>query len=209
MAVRLEKLYYGTEEANAYVLGEEGEPCLLIDPGYDRTDATFSYVERHHGRCLGILLTHGHADHFAGVDRFPLDVPLYIHEADLENLFEPRKNCSFLFDKQTILNDQRKIITFVDGEILNVGKWKIQCIHTPFHTQGSSCFLLKEEGMLFSGDSLFRGGIGRTDLPGGRHNQIRDSLRKLAALPDETKVYPGHGPSSTIGNERLYNPFLR
>jgi len=151
-----------------------------------------------------IILTHGHFDHIADVECF--NVPFYIHEADAEFLTDPRINAS-LFCGNPISVKAHPIIVN-SNTVLDFEGNNIEIIHTPGHTPGGIC--LKIEHWLFSGDTLFYRSVGRTDIPLSSHDDIISSIQfKLFALPDNTKVFPGHGEETTIGYEKAHNPFLR
>ncbi len=191
-----------------YIVGEEGEPCIVVDPGADPNGFIEKYVGKHHnGQIAGFLLTHGHYDHIEGLKSCTIKAPVYVHALEEEFLVEPTYNLSMhFFDNLSIKG--LKTMPFSDGDILNVGKYEIKAIHTPFHTRGSACFYFEKERVLFSGDTLFHLSIGRTDLITGSSKTVESSLKKLSVLPPETKVYPGHGQTTTIGDELRLNPYL-
>ena len=192
--------------SNTYVVYNDNNEAVVIDPS-KRYEGIHRYLEKHDLKLKGIFLTHGHIDHMRGIEVLlnHYNVSVYMHFLDKEHLTNPDYNCSSYIDEK----DETFLFTpsFVsDEQTLNVLKGlSIKVIHTPFHTQGSVCFYFKEINSLFSGDSLFQSGIGRTDLPGGNTRQIKESLRKIFALPEETTVYPGHGPKTTIGHEKQVN----
>ena len=199
----------GLIENNMYlVVDEKTHEAVLIDAPQDIPELKKT-VEELGAKVKYILITHGHFDHIMGLTSLKksLNAPAVICKDDLvisDNVNEFTR----LFGMPDIVPPTYE--KFVkDGDILEVGNMKIKVIHTPGHTKGSCCYYLKEEGVLFSGDTLFCGSVGRTDFPGGSASQIRDSLhRLLAALPDDTSVYPGHDTSTTIGYEKRYNPFV-
>ena len=213
--------------ANIFVLGEEGQPALIFDFGDNANHRIEEYCAKHHSGIAGIFLTHGHYDHIAGLNDLKegFDAPVVIHVEEVEYLTSPRLNVSEgLFGEPFELTrklaiyrceDEDEItcgahqVTLETGEKATVGGYEVHVIHTPFHTRGSVCYYLPEHHLLFSGDTLFKGGIGREDLPGAMPRLREASLRKLAALPEETIVYPGHGPRTSIANEIRYNPFLK
>ncbi len=205
--MKIAKLNYHPSFANTYVLGEEGDPCLLIDPGYDRGNVLDHYIEKHHaGKTLGIVLTHGHFDHFYGLnDLLGLaKVPLFMSEEDFLCLDDPKLNASFDLAEPFALEKAVSPYFLEDGDETSIGPFSFKTIATPFHTKGSICLYFEEQGVLFSGDTLFKLGIGRDDL---RHASPKDkerSLSRIFDLPDETIVYPGHGGKTTIGDERPY-----
>ena len=220
------KLCYGGEAANTYILGEEGAPCVIVDLGDNRAHRVENYCARHHAGIAGLFLTHGHYDHIAGLNDLEdgFDAPVVIHMDDEPCLHDPHLNVSDdLFGVWFELKKNLAIYRCEDGDEMTVGAHKekdeqgneitvggyhINVLHTPFHTAGSCCFYLPEEKILFSGDTLFHLGIGRSDLPGAKPRLMDASLRVLRNLPDDVVVYPGHGPKTTIGDEKRYNPYL-
>jgi hydroxyacylglutathione hydrolase len=195
------------ECCNTYVVGEEGEPCVLIDPGNNDRDHLDAYLDKHHKGCLGILITHGHWDHIGGLSSLKTPATVFMSEEDVPCLADPELNGSESFElEKPVIIDQINPYQLDDEDEIRLGKYLFKVIATPFHTQGSVCFYLERDGVLFSGDTLFHLSIGRTDLPGGSERTVASSLQKLAALPFSVKVYPGHGESTTIGNELKFNP---
>ncbi len=194
------------EFANTYVIGEEGDECVVVDPGYNENHFLERYIQKHHSKCAGFLITHGHYDHIYGLSSFEgLDsIPVFIGSEDAVFLSDPKFNLSREFGNEISLDINPYLLDDEDEIKLPIGAVKV--IATPYHTVGSVCFYL--EGALFSGDSLFKNGIGRSDLPGAAPRLAEKSLGKLIALPDDTKVYPGHGGKTKIGDEKLYNPYL-
>lgn len=161
-----------------------------------------------------ILLTHGHLDHIGGVAwlKSQTGLPVLVHQDDAPMLTDPRLNGSALFGSPLVAPAPDRLLA--EGEELAVGDLRLRVLHTPGHTPGGVCFYQAPDaegkaGHLIAGDTLFAGSVGRTDLPGGSHSQLIRSIReKLLPLPAETMVYPGHGPTTTIGDEKEYNPFL-
>jgi glyoxylase-like metal-dependent hydrolase (beta-lactamase superfamily II) len=154
-----------------------------------------------------ILLTHCHFDHIGDADRLrsATNTKIAIGEFDNNSLSDPNKNLCNLFGAD--LKPFSADITLIDGEIVSVGDIEIKVIHTPGHTLGGVCYLIDD--ILFSGDTLFSGSIGRTDFPDGDFAILKNSVNKLYQLPESTKVYSGHGEATTIDYEKKYNPFIR
>ena len=190
--------------ANSYVVSDSYNNCVIIDPSVDN-DGVLNYINKHGLTVKAILLTHGHFDHIRGVDRFS-DVPLYIHNLDEAMLYDPYLNGSEMLAKEITV--EHKCENIKDNDIINLLEDQIQVIHTPFHTKGSVCYYFINNKLLFSGDTLFRGSIGRDDLPNAIPSKTKESLDKLKKLPIETKIYPGHGNNSTLEFELNYNYFL-
>lgn len=180
---------------------------LIIDPA-DAPKKIFQKVEDMNGKPVAILLTHGHFDHIMAVEavKEQYHIPVYACRQEEEMLREPSVNMTDRMRKPcSIVPD----VFLDDLQVFEAAGFSVQMLHTPGHTKGSCCYYFKDEGVLFSGDTLFCGSVGRTDFPGGSASQIRESLHKLlGALPDDTDVYPGHDTSTTIGYEKRYNPFV-
>lgn len=202
----LKKLQLGVYGANCYIVGcEETREAIAIDIGGEPEEVEKMVSED--GLVLKkILLTHGHGDHIAGVNqvRSAYSAKVYIHRDDAELLDDPEKNLSVMMPIAPVKIADYELVE--DGETISFGNHQIEVIHTPGHTRGCVCF--KVEGILFTGDTLFRGSIGRTDLYGGASDIVESIEKRLIKLSVDTVIYPGHGPSSTIGDEKQSNPFL-
>lgn len=209
----------GAFQANCYLIAPgEGEPCVIVDPGQDAEEPVAEALREHNLSPVAALLTHGHFDHIFAVA--PIcdgnDIPAWIHPGDREMLSDPLKGISSLgvslFGGRLEMREPKEIRELADGTVLELAGLTITVDHTPGHTRGSVIFSsgLEEGGrLLFAGDTLFAGSIGRTDLPGGDMSTMLHSLRtKLLTQNDDTVVLPGHGPTTTIGRERASNPFL-
>jgi hydroxyacylglutathione hydrolase len=207
----------GAFAANCYLVAPApGEECVIIDPGQDAERGIEELLGRYRLKPSAVLLTHGHVDHMWSVAPVcgAKGIPAYIHPDDRELLADPGKGLSLLAKQQfmggmtfTDPDDGRQL---ADGDVITIAGLDITIGHTPGHTPGSVTFRSGEADLdaLFTGDLLFAGSIGRTDLPGGDHAAILTSLARTLTLPDETIVLPGHGPRTTIGDERATNPFL-
>ena len=215
----------GSFAANCFVVAPgAGEDCLIIDPGEDAAPGIDQIVAEHRLRPVAVLATHGHLDHIWSIAPVcdGAGIPAYIHPADRELLTNPAKGLSLnpgqqLFGGLT-LSEPADVLELDDGMTLELAGVSLVVDHAPGHTPGSVTFRMDAElvaggdraGALFTGDLLFAGSIGRTDLPGGDYSTILDSLARVCLpLPDETVVLPGHGPLTTIGTERASNEFLR
>ena len=204
--MKIQSLVVGPVAANCYLLSDEGGKGIVIDPGGD-APAILDKIRKEHITVEAILNTHGHSDHIAANDalRDATGAPLYIHAADEHMLTDPRANLSLFMGGNVVSRPAEHHLK--EGDILCVGAMAFKVLHTPGHSPGGVCFA--GEGVLFSGDTLFADSIGRTDFPGGSLPQLIGVIKeKLMALPDDTVVYAGHGPSTTIGRERQYNPYL-
>jgi hydroxyacylglutathione hydrolase len=202
----LKKLVTGPMQVNTYILGEtESREAIVVDPGGNRPGIQ-QVLEQQGWTLKKIVLTHGHGDHIGAVIELKeqTGVPVAVHRDDAEMLADSQKNFTSMmgggiqFKADELLDD---------GEALKLGTDQIKVIHTPGHTPGGICLLAGE--LLISGDTLFLQSIGRTDLEGGSHRQLIESIKtKLMNLSDTVKVYPGHGPDTTIGFEKKSNPYL-
>lgn len=197
----------GPIQGNCYlVYDEETRECMVIDPGAEGTRIV-SEIEKNDLRIKYIVNTHGHSDHISANQEVKeaTGAELLIHEGDAPMLMDGAKNLSVFIGKS--INKPAPDRLLKEGDELEVGTAKFKVLHTPGHTRGGIC--LVGENICFSGDTLFQFSIGRTDLPGGSFQQIVESIKtKLLALDDEVIVFPGHGPHTTIGKERVANPFL-
>lgn len=198
---------------NGFVVGcERTREAILIDPG-DEVAGLLAFAERETLAIRAILLTHAHVDHVTGVAaaKRALGVPIYLHRDDLF-LYEHAVESGRIFGLR--VEPQPPIDEFYSaGQVIPFGQYEVRPHHTPGHCPGGVCLQIGRKGDvgkdLFVGDTLFAGSIGRTDLPGGDYNTLIGSIRTvLFAFADDAVVYPGHGPSTTIGKERRTNPFL-
>lgn len=195
--------------ANTYVIGKIGMSCLIVDIGTTKDDV-IEYIEKHYEKVAGILLTHAHFDHIRGLPkilrRFK-NVPVYLAKEDEPLLNDPSINSSNLTGEKVAVNVTT--IPVEDGEVIKVhNSFRFQVIKTPFHTMGSVCYLFEDDNALFTGDSLFKGSIGRTDLEASDPSLVNSSLKKLTKLNENLVIYPGHGPISRLQIEEETNPYL-
>ncbi len=199
--LEIQRLRLGMYQSNCYIVSE-GKKALIVDPG-DSGEEISEYLERNGLEPEMILLTHGHVDHVGGVDVLEekYKCPVYISKADKESIDEGR---------QIFGHVSAPLKTYPEnGELSFAGK-KMEVLDTPGHTKGGVCLYFPEEGVLFSGDTLFKHNVGRYDLYGGDGVELLKGIReKLLVLPDDTVVYPGHDMETTIGHEKKYNMFLK
>ena len=198
----------GSMGANCYLYAcMESKKAVIIDPGADGK-RIYRWVLEKGLKVDYILLTHGHVDHIGAVDELREllgEVSVGIHAGDAGMLTDGKQNLSSYFGPGLVLKKADFLLQ--DGQELAIGKEVLKVISTPGHSPGGVCFLCSEG--LFSGDTLFAGSIGRTDFPGGSMNQLLDGVKKkLLILPEETRVFPGHGEETSIGEEKRDNPFL-
>lgn len=197
----------GVYAANCYIIYSEiSREGIVVDPGGD-VEIILGKIDENKLSIKYIVLTHGHGDHIGGVIELnkSLNVPVLVHEADKELMEDANKNMSVIMSFGPLEFSPDSLLK--DGDVIEFGKLEAEVIHTPGHTQG--CICLKIQDHLFTGDTLFKGSIGRTDLYGGDYDTIIHSLRgKILPLDDNVIVLPGHGESSTIREEKKYNPYL-
>ncbi len=203
----IERVVVGPLMSNAYLVFDnvKGEG-ILIDAG-DDSEKIIETVEKNKIRVKAIYATHGHFDHVLAVGEIKdyFECKFYIHREDLPILEKAAESCKKLLGRD-YSNPPNPDGYIKDGDKITVGEYEIKVMHTPGHTPGSVSYLSKDA--VFTGDTLFAGAVGRYDFPGGNLEQLLDSLKKLLKLPDSFSVYPGHGPSTTIGVEKVHNPFI-
>jgi len=206
--MKVKTLSLGPIGTNCYIVSKQDQ-CLIFDPGA-QPEVIIQYVSENNLNPLAILLTHAHFDHIGAVDaiRKEYDIGVYLHEAEHDWLEKPELNRSVLF-----FGEAGAVRTAKPDKLINIGPYEIgsftfEAVHTPGHSPGSVSFIFHDESVVISGDTLFNQGIGRTDLPEGSFTLLMQSIfNQLYTLADHFVVYPGHGPSTTIGSEKYSNPF--
>jgi len=204
-----EILPVGMLQCNCSIFGDEQtHEAIVVDPG-DNIDDILEIVRRHGLTVKSIVITHAHIDHIGGAQKLKAatGAPVYmnLNDTELQKMLDVQATWLGMRPPEAVEID----VAANDGDKLLVGASEFHVLHTPGHTQGSISLWIPSEGKLVAGDTLFRDSVGRTDLPGGDGRQILRSIHeKLLPLPEETVVIAGHGPSTTIGREKKYNPFL-
>lgn len=207
--IKIQSHTIGAIATNCYFLiNENTREVLIVDPA-EQADQITDKIQRQQLIPRGILLTHGHADHIMAVNDLQqrFEIPVCVHEAEKEIVEQPNYNLSTAIFNIPMVIKADKFLK--DGQILDLAGMQWKVLFTPGHTQGGCCYYNEEEKILISGDTLFQGSIGRTDLMSGNMPTLVRSIReKLTVLPDDVRVYPGHGDMTTIEEERKYNPYL-
>lgn len=202
-------LSVGMLESNCYILGdEETREAVVIDPGGDAPEI-LAVLRQEKLQLKTIINTHGHFDHVGANKELQeaTGAPIAIHAADAPMLSQPSAEALFFTGGR--LQPSQASILLQEGDVLDFGRYQLKVLHTPGHTPGGICLVLLQEPIVYVGDTLFAGSIGRTDFPGGSFEDLINSVRtKIFTLGDHYLVMPGHGPATTVGQERLYNPFF-
>jgi len=219
--MKIDRLVLGEYETNCYVLrkSKTAKDCLIIDTGLQAQELV-DFLHRHKLNPAAVILTHGHIDHINGVALLRAGFPkikVYVHKLDAEMLTPPLTREAGLTGAMSnllIMAGVRFSVEPADmlikgGDIIEEAGIRLEALHTPGHTPGGVCLYSQDEGIIFVGDTLFAGSVGRTDLGGNTSQLIKSIREKLLTLPDETVVYPGHGPTTTIAQEKTSNPFLQ
>lgn len=205
---QVKQIVTGTVEENCYII-YEGEQALIVDPG-DETSKIKDHLEELKVTPIAILLTHTHFDHIGSLEdiRVDYDIPVYVSPKEQDWLGDPAKNLSTHTPFNIIANEAE--YTFSPVETLTIEEFTFGVVPTPGHSPGGVSFIFHDDHFVISGDALFAGIIGRTDLPGGNQAQLLKGIREqLFTLPDDYEVYPGHGGDTTIGHEKETNPYFR
>ena len=210
--MKIDCLILGDYQTNCYVLRKDqtATDCLIVDAGLGG-GKLIDFLQEHKLNPVAVALTHGHIDHIAAVTMLRQhyrDIKVYIHKLDAEMLTEARQNLSILSGEP--FKAEPADVLVEEKTIIEEAGIKLEVLHTPGHTPGGICLYSKDKGIVFTNDTLFTDSVGRTDFPGGSMEELINSIKtKLLTLPDETKVYPGHGPITTIASEKTHNPFLQ
>jgi glyoxylase-like metal-dependent hydrolase (beta-lactamase superfamily II) len=210
--MQVDQLIMGAFETNCYALRESdgATDCVIVDAGLDGAGLV-GFLQERKLNAVALVLTHGHADHIAGVVELRKSfgsLKVYIHQLDAGMLTGEQDNLSVLAGG-TFRAEPADFLV-VESDRIEQAEISLEVLHTPGHTRGGISLYCRDEGVVFAGDTLFAGSVGRTDFPGGNMRQLITNIReKLLVLPDETVVYPGHGPATTIAQEKAYNPFVR
>ncbi len=207
--IKIGRLMLGIAQTNCYLVYREGsKEVIFFDPA-DKGDYIYETLKEKGFQVKGILLTHGHFDHIWGSNKLRelSNAPIYAYEGEKEVCEDAVTNVSDQVGRPYTVVPDRYL---QDGEEITIADITCRLIATPGHTVGSCCYYIEDAGILIAGDTLFAESVGRTDLATGSMSAIVRSIKeKLFALPDETKVYPGHGESTTIAHEKQYNPFVQ
>lgn len=208
--MRWKQMPLGAIQTNCYILDNEKGEALIIDPG-EEGNKVIDYIEKKGLKPVAVLLTHAHFDHIGALDhvRERWHIPAYLHVNEADWLADPEKNGSAHFPIVSDLFCQPAEKLISEEGTITIESFQFDVLETPGHSQGSASFYFKDDHVIFSGDALFNGGIGRTDLYSGDQTVLLDSIhKKLLILPPETVVAPGHGFETTVSMEAETNPFL-
>lgn len=204
--MNIQRIIVGSVRTNCFFLSND-KKCIVVDPGAE-AQKIVDFINKEELTPVAIFLTHGHFDHIMAVNELKekYGIKVYVSAIEKEMLTDPYINCSVDFglgyttDADVLLND---------GDCINIAGIDIEVILTSGHTAGACCYYIEKENTLIAGDTLFFRSVGRCDLPTGDEKALFESLKKLMELPEETVVYCGHGPKTTIGAEREANPYIR
>jgi hydroxyacylglutathione hydrolase len=202
----IKRLAVGPLEANVYIVGdEETKQAIVVDPG-DEPDRILDEVKSHNLKVESVICTHAHFDHIgaAGDIKKETGAKIFLHKGDLEAYGLVKDQAAFWGYSADDLPEPDDFVE--EGDEIRVGKLSFKVLHTPGHSRGGIC--LYGEGIIITGDTIFEGSVGRTDFPGGSIQELKTSFKRIIELPEETKIYSGHGPETTVGKEKKYNFFV-
>jgi glyoxylase-like metal-dependent hydrolase (beta-lactamase superfamily II) len=202
----IKRLAVGPLETNAYIVAdEETKQAIIVDPG-DEPDRILDEVKSDNLKAESVICTHAHFDHIGATGDIKKETGarIFLHKSDLETYDLAKDQASFWGYSMDELPQPDDFID--EGDEVKVGNLCFKVMHTPGHSKGGIC--LYGEGVIITGDTIFQGSVGRTDFPGGSIEELKKSFRRIIGLPEETKIYCGHGPETTVGNERKYNFFV-
>ena len=212
--MEINQITFNPFQENTFILWDETKECIIIDPGcYEKNEKEYlsNFIESNNLKPVKLINTHCHIDHILG-NKFVSEkwkIDLYLNKKDLP-LLEGAGDIAKMYGFENYKGSPNPKYFLEEGDILEFGESKLEILFTPGHAPGHICLYNKEDKFIVSGDVLFNGGIGRTDLPGGNYDTLINSIKtKLLCLQDDTEVFCGHGPSTSIGKERLSNPFLQ
>lgn len=200
----------GPIQTNCYIVNDHEGNCLIFDPG-DEAERIIRHIDEKELRPVAILLTHAHFDHIGAVDgvRDQFGIPVYIHEEEREWLSNPALNGSAKYAGLPNIQNREADFNLRQEGKMTIGSFEFEVRHTPGHSPGSVSYIFEDSGFAVVGDTLFKQSVGRTDLQGGNTSVLLSSIHdKLLMLNDETIIYPGHGPATTVEDEKDANPFL-
>ena len=207
--MKLTSIPTGPFQEICYIVWNETQQALVFDPGHDE-ERILQALEEHRLEVAAYVCTHGHADHIHALAPMHAarPAPIAMHSSDWEWAFGSLNQIAPYYSVPK-RPDSDGFLPLESSTDWHLGNLHFQCMETPGHTPGSCCLLFSESSILIAGDTLFKGSCGRTDLPGGNPRRLKESLSKLKQLPDEIRVFPGHGPDTTIGIERATNAFMQ
>ena len=209
MKMKVYPLVLGPVQTACYIISNE-KKAVVVDPAAN-ANQIIQYLGTKKLELEAVLLTHGHFDHIGAVNELvaKYQVPIYAHKKEKEYFENPDVNLSPMIYERLVLNKDFEYRFISDQEVIECLGTKVKAFHVPGHTTGSICYYFESEDIVFTGDTLFKHSIGRTDFIYGNHDQLIKGIRgKLLSLPGHTLVYPGHGECTTIGEESKHNPFL-